>query len=112
MRNMTWSVQNALVVGILSLGIGAAGAGVGAAGYGISYGVSINIKEDYEGKLRLLEGRANLPYEKHIIDLNGNGIPEEFYLIGGELSLAKIDGNPVIQYSLEPKETATPTSPQ
>jgi len=36
-------------------------------------------------------------YKLQEADLNGNGIPEKFYTIGGKIAVVEIDGKPITQ---------------
>ena len=48
--------------------------------------------------------KARRGYKLHISDINGNGIPDKYYVINGKPAVVELDGKPVVEKPNIPKE--------
>ena len=80
------SMANRIGIGAIILALGIGGASFMK---GCQLGPSAN-----EVEIEQLRGQ----YKLQIADLNGNGIPEKFYIIEGKIAVTEIDGKPISDY--------------
>jgi hypothetical protein len=48
-------------------------------------------------KIDLEKARIERGYNLYERDLNGNGVPDKFYMIGGKPAFVEVDGKPVVE---------------